>query len=91
MFPHLVQLVTRRPPPGSDRGFIEEIRLVKAGPARNPRAEKLILACWVLIAGKCTLVVWLVEKYHMKFSPWWVNGPTLAFALMCTAIYFWRD
>ncbi|HWA87660.1 MAG TPA: hypothetical protein VG710_15630 [Opitutus sp.] len=91
MFPNLVQLVTRRLPPGCDRGFVEEVRLIKSVPARHPRVEKLLLACWLLIACKCTLVVWLIGKYHMKFSPWWVNGPTIAFALLCTAIYFWRD
>jgi len=44
-----------------------------------------------LIAVKCWTVSWLVERYHMKFDALWVNGPTVAFALMCTAIYFWRE
>jgi len=91
MFPNLVQLVTRRPLPGYDRGFVEEVRIVPKVRARHPRVEKLLLACWLLIAGKCTLVIWLINKYHMAFSPWWVNGPTVAFALMCTAIYFRRE
>jgi hypothetical protein len=91
MFPNLVQLVTRRPPPEYDRGFVEEVRVVRHVRSRNPRVGKLFLACWLLIAGKCTLVIWLINKYHMPFSPWWVNGPTVAFALMCTAIYFFRE
>lgn len=91
MFPNLLQLITRRPPPDYDRGFVEEVRLVEYAQSRNPRVEKLILICWLLIAGKCWLVMWAVEKYHMKFNALWVNAPTVTFALMCTAIYFFRD
>lgn len=60
-------------------------------PVRNPRVERLILACWILIAGKCWLMSWLVARYHMKFDALWVNAPTVTFALMCTAVYFWRE
>lgn len=91
MFANLVQLITRRPPPGYDHAFIEEVRLSEHLPKRNLRVEKLILVCWVLIAVKCTLVAWLVGKYHMKFDALWVNAPTICFGLMCTAAYFWRE
>ena len=70
---------------------MEEVRFVDSLPARNLRVERLILACWLLIAGKCWLVVWLVGKYHMAFSPLWVTVPTVVFALLCTAAYFFRD
>jgi len=90
MFPNLVRLVTRRPPPDYDRGFVEEVRLVEFLPVRNRRVEKVILICWLLIAGKCWLVTWLVGKYHMNFAPLWVNGPTVFFALMCTAVFYFR-
>lgn len=91
MFPHLVRVISLRPPPEYDRGFVEEVRLVEFVRARNARVAKLILVCWLLIALKCEAVIWLVDRYHMKFSPLWVNAPTVCFALMCTAIYFWRD
>lgn len=91
MFPNLLQLITRRPPVEYDRGFVEEVRLLDGAPARNPRVEKVILACWLLIALKCWLVVWLVAKYHMAFSPFWVTAPTVLFALVCTLIYFGRE
>jgi len=91
MIPHLLQLITGRPPPDHDRGFVEEVRLIEHLPQRNPRVEKLILACWILIALKCWLVAWLVDKYAMKFDALWVNAPTIAAALLCTAVYFWRD
>ena len=91
MFANLLQLITRRPPASHSRGFVEEVRLVDHLPARNPRAEKLFLVCWLLIAAKCWLVVWLIDKYHMKLNPLWVNAPTIAFALLCTAVYFFRE
>ncbi len=91
MFPHLVRVVSLRPPPANGRDFVEEVRLVEYVRARNRRAAALILVCWMLIATKCELVIWLVDKYHMKFSPLWVNAPTVCFALLCTAVYFWRE
>jgi len=91
MFTSLLQLITRRPPPEYHREFVEEVRLADYLPKRNPRVEKLILVCWVLIAIKCLVVVWLVGKYHMRFDPLWVTAPTIIFGLMCTAAYYWRD
>lgn len=91
MFPHLVRVIVRRPPPEYDRGFVEEVRLVEFVRARQPRVAWLLLVCWALIAAKCALVVWLVEKYHLWFDPLWVTAPTVACALLCTAIYFRRE
>jgi len=91
MFANLLQLISRRPPPDYDRTFVEEVRLTDYLPERNPRVEKLILVCWLLITVKCLLVVWLVGKYHMHFNPLWVTAPTVIFGLMCTAAYFWRE
>ena len=91
MFANFLQLITGRPPAEHDRGFVEEVRLVEHARARNPRAEKLFLICWLLISAKCGLVIWLVDKYDMKFNALWVNAPTVCFALLCTAVYFFRD
>jgi len=91
MFANFLQLITGRPPTENEHGFVEEVRLIEHARVRNPRAEKLFLICWILIAAKCGLVIWLVEKYHMKFNPLWVNAPTICFALLCTAVYFFRD
>ncbi len=91
MFPKLLKLLHRSLPAETGRGFVEEVRLVEAMPPRNLRVEKLILVCWIAIAVKCWLVVWLVGKYHMNFSPLWVTAPTIIFALMCTAAYFFRE
>jgi hypothetical protein len=91
MIPNLLRLLARRPPAEYHRGFVEEIRLVEHLPRRNARVEKLLLTCWLLIAVKCALVVWLVGKYHMKFDPLWVNAPTVMCGLLCTGVYFWRE
>ncbi len=91
MFASLLQLLTRRPAPDCERGFVEEVRVSDHLPPRNRRVERILLGCWLLIAAKCWLVVWLVEKYHMKFSAWWVTAPTVLFALLCTAVYFFRE
>jgi hypothetical protein len=91
MFANLLQLLTGRPPNDQERHFVEEVRLIDHVPPRNLRVEKLILGCWVLIAVKCALVVWLVGKYHMKLNPLWVNAPTVMFGLLCTAVYYCRE
>jgi hypothetical protein len=90
MFANLLQLITRRPPPGYEHSFVQEVR-VRARSPRNPRIERIIVGGWVLIVAKAFLLSWLVEKYHLPFHPGWVIIPTVIFALLCTAVYFWRD
>ena len=90
MFSSLFRLIARHPTTESARGFVEEVRLPGVVPPRNPRVERVLLGCWLAIVGKCWLVVWLVEKYHMNFSPLWVTAPTVGFGLLCTAAYFFR-
>jgi len=90
MFANLIQLITRRPAPGYERGFVDEVHLTTRSP-RNPRLERIILAGWLLIVAKCFLMIWLVDKYHLPFNANWVILPTVIFALLCTGVYFWRD
>ena len=42
---------------------------------------------WVLIAIKCVVVWWAVERWHMPFHPMWVIAPTLAFAALATFLW----
>jgi hypothetical protein len=80
-----------RPPADDyDRVFIKKVAIRTVRTPR-PRFARLILAGWVLIAGKCWLVTWLIGKYHVPIDPLWVIGPTLLFALLCTAVYFRRE
>ena len=90
MFANFLQLITRRPPPDYERSFVQEVRVKQRSP-RNPHIERLIVVCWLLIIAKSFLVVWLVDKYHLTFHPAWIIAPTVISALLCTAVYFWRD
>jgi len=91
MFANLLQLISRHPPAEDyDVAFVREVA-VHAPAARNPRTLRVLLAGWLLIAGKCWLVTWLIEKYRVPIDPLWVVGPTVLFALLCTAVYYRRD
>jgi hypothetical protein len=90
MFANLLRLVSRRVPPGYDTGFVKEVR-VSGRRVRNPRVERLIWICWGLIAIKSVVVAWAVPHYHIPFSPWWIIGPTVAFATLCTWVYYRKD
>lgn len=91
MFANLLQLITGRPPADFERAFVREVRVRQRRP-RHPRTEKLILAGWLLILAKSVLTIWLVDKYHVPVNADWVIMPTVAFATVCTAAYFFlRD
>lgn len=87
MLSNFLQLLMRRPPAGSDLGFVQEVRVTKRS-QRSPRMERLILAGWLLILVKSGLIVWAVEKYRVPINPLWVVAPTVLFALLCTLVYF---
>ena len=87
MFADFFQLKTRRAPGGIDRAFIAEVRVKRAVP-RNPKVEKIILICWVLIAAKHVAVIWAVHHYHVPFHQLWVNVPTFMLGLLATAVYY---
>lgn len=89
MFANLIQLITGRPPPPGDYdlAFVKEVT-VRLKPRRNPRIERIILVGWVLIAAKCWLMTWLIDRYQVPVDPLWVVAPTVAFALLCTAVYY---
>src|SRR2546426_1109202 len=69
MFTHLTQLVTGRVPSPA-LGFVEEVR-VHEPRRRNPRVEKFILVCWVLIAIKHVAIIWAVRHYPVPFHQLW--------------------
>lgn len=89
MFPNLFPLISRRPAPDYEQGFVVEVR-TRSRRVRNPRIERLFVVAWVLIALKTAFVLWAVPHYHIPFSPYWVVVPTLMFAALCTAVYFRR-
>lgn len=91
MFANLVQLITGRPSaPGLDRhGFVEE---VTRGPRLrpDPKVERMILICWLLIAVKHVLIIWACRHYPVPFHQLWVNFPTWLLGALATGIYYGR-
>jgi hypothetical protein len=90
VFANLLQLITGRPTPDLERNaFIEEVR-VEHTERRDPKVERLILICWILIAIKHVAVIWAVARYPVPFHQLWINFPTWMLGALATAIYYWR-
>lgn len=85
MFADLFQ--SHRPNPDYERAFVEEVS-VHERLAPDPRVERLILICWVLIAIKHVAVIWAVYHYHIPFHQLWVNAPTWLLAAIATGVYY---
>ncbi len=90
VFANLLRLITGRPSPGYERDFIQEVRVTQRAP-RSPRATRLLLAGWVLIALKCWAIFWAVEHYHVPVNPLWITVPSVIFAGVCTAVFYWGE
>jgi hypothetical protein len=90
MFANLLQLFSPRDPADFDRAFIRSVEVRRRVPA-DPRAEKIILLCWALIAVKHVLVIWAVHHYAMPFHQLWVNFPTFLLGVVATWAYYARD
>ena len=78
---------SRRPVPDYARSFVEEIA-VQQFTAPDPRVERIILICWILIAIKHVVVIWAVHHYQIPFHQLWVNAPTWLFATVATLVYY---
>ena len=90
VFANLAQLITGRPAPGGEAAaFVEDVRVRHREP-RNPRVERLICWCWMLIAVKHVAVIWAVWHYHVPFHQLWINFPTWLLGVLATAIYYGR-
>lgn len=90
MFANLLKFFAGRDPDDFDQAFIKEVRVRRPVPA-NPRAEKIILVCWGLIAVKHVVVIWAVHRYAVPFHQLWVNFPTFLLGLVATWAYYARD
>jgi hypothetical protein len=91
MFANLLQLITGRPPPPEVErtAFVEEVRVT--GPTRerlDPRTERFIFGCWVLIAVKHVAIIWVCERYPVPYHQLWINFPTWLLGLLATAVYY---
>ncbi len=90
MFASFLHLVARRSTPGSNHDpFITEV-VVHERDARNPRVERVIFICWVLIAVKHIAIIWACQRYPVPFHQLWINFPTWLLGALATGIYLWR-
>jgi hypothetical protein len=73
-----------------DRQFVREVKIKRPG---IPRVKSPILAvgAWALIGLKCWAIVRVIRYYQIPVNPLWVTLPTLFFAGLCTALYFWGE
>jgi len=90
MFANLLNYFSSRDPAHQDHDFVESVEVTRPVPA-NPRAEKIILLCWVLIAVKHVAVIWAVGRYAVPFHQLWINFPTFLLGLVATWAYYARD
>ncbi len=60
---------------------------VHAETAGHSRHFGLLALGWVLIALKCVLVTWAIERWQVPVHPLWVVGPTLLFAGLVTVLW----
>jgi len=92
VFTNLARLISRPPtPPSADAPFILEVNTRSSrSRARNPRTERFILNCWILIALKHAAVIYACHHWPMPFHQLWINAPTFALGLLATAVYYFR-
>jgi hypothetical protein len=90
MFANLLQWISRREADALAHDFVEEVHASRPVP-RDPRVEKVILACWLLIAVKHVAVIWAVHHYRVPFHQLWINAPTFLLGLVATLAYYHRD
>ncbi len=70
-----------------ESAFVSEVNLQQST-APNPRVERFILICWILIAIKHVAVIWAVYHYPIPFHQLWVNAPTWLLATIATVVYY---
>ncbi len=82
-----LQSLFSKPHPGDAEPTPEERAAL-----RRRQVETVIRFCWALIVLKSFVVVWAFNHYRMPFSPLWVVAPTVGFAALATAAYYYlRD
>ena len=64
MFADLLPWPHRRAPAGYEHAFVRSV-VVKRTDGRDPRLERFILVCWLLIAVKHAAILWALPHYHL--------------------------
>jgi hypothetical protein len=92
MFAPFSRFRQRLPDPAeAEHAFVQEVNVGHAREPRSRRLEVVLAIGWVLVLAKCVAVWWACRAYAVPFNPWWLIGPTLAFASLCTWVYWRRD
>lgn len=92
MFAPLTRFFARRLDPAeNEHDFVRGLRVEHPREPRSRRSELILAIGWVLILAKCVALHWLIRAYAVPIHPWWLIGPTLAFATLCTWLYWRRD
>jgi hypothetical protein len=92
MFAPLFRFRHRQPDPRDlDQGFFHETRVDHPREPRSRRVERVLVIGWILVLAKCLFVAWAVKHHPVPFHAAWLIGPTLAFAALCTLVYWRRD
>lgn len=91
MFANLLQLISGRPPPPEvERSlFVESVHVAGRNPERrHAKTERLILVCWILIAVKHVLIIWVCNRYPVPYHQLWINFPTWLLGVLATGLYY---
>ena len=80
----------RHPVSDYEHAFVADVAAVPAAQP-DPRVERIILICWILIAIKHVAVIWTVHHYQVPFHQLWVNAPTWLLAAFATALYYYYN
>ncbi|MES2693013.1 MAG: hypothetical protein V4773_06035 [Verrucomicrobiota bacterium] len=93
MFANLLQLITGRPPPPEvvQSAFVESVTVEgRDAERRNPKVERMILVCWVLITIKHVAIIWVCQNYRVPYHQLWINFPTWLLGVLATGLYYGR-
>jgi hypothetical protein len=93
MFANLLQLINGRPPPPevAHSAFVESVHVEgRDRERRNAKTERFILICWILIAVKHVLVIWVCNRYPVPYHQLWINFPTWLLGTLATGLYYAR-
>lgn len=87
MFANLLRLIARPPHPDADPSFVVAVH-ARPKPVRDPRTERYIMICWLLIALKHVAIIYACHHWPVPFHQLWINAPTFALGLLATVVYY---
>jgi hypothetical protein len=92
MFSPLARFFHLRPDPSEiEHAFVRDVKVKLPRESRSRRSELVLAMGWVLVLTKSLVVHWACHAYSVPFNPWWLIGPTVVFAALCTWLYWRRD